>query len=400
MAAQAPTPNPAQRAALAAAAAQQAARGGVSTPARPGGGAGSAPGHNVSTPANTVAAPGGLPGKRSGRMALGKVIRGRLAKPIRGLIYGIEGVGKSTFAAAAPAPIFLGAEDGTSELDVERFPQPTSWIDVFEAVAELTTAAHNYQTLVIDTLDWVEPMCWAHVCATHRDGDGKPYRSIEDFGYQRGYVAAFDEWRRLAFDLDTLRTKRSMHILLLAHSQIRTFKNPAGDDFDRYELKLYKSAAGFWSEWCDAVLFAAHDLSTVRKNGRVRGVMGQQRVLHTQRTAAWNAKNRYDLPARLPLDWTEFFEAASAHRPADRSQLIAQIEQHLVELAHDQRRVTRARASMDAAVEKGDDAELGRIANKLAALLAVQADGAATDGTDTDTTDTTDTQAQEAPQTP
>jgi hypothetical protein len=357
-----PVPTAAQRAALAAAAA--VAR---STRANP---------PPSAAPANTTQAM--LPGKPSGRMALGKVIKGRLAKPMRLLVYGIEGVGKSTFAAGAPAPIFFGSEDGTSELDIERFPQPQSWLDALEALAELTTAAHDYQTLVIDTLDWLEPHCWAHVCRESRDDNGRPYQSIEDFGYGRGYVAAHDQWRRLASDLETLRTKRHMHIILLAHSAIRTFRNPAGDDFDRYELKLHKAPSGFWREWADAVLFASHDLNTVKKAGRVRGVMGNQRVLHTERTAAWDAKNRYDLPPRLALDWQEFADAAAAHRPADRRTLLAQIEAQLEALAEDDVRVARARAAVARAVEASDDAEIARIANKLAAIVAA-ADESPTD---------------------
>jgi len=350
---QSPAPTAAQRAALAAAAAvARATRAQQPT---------------ATGPANTTQAI--LPSKPSGRMALGKVIKGRLAKPMRLLVYGIEGVGKSTFAAAAPAPIFLGAEDGTSELDVERFPQPQTWLDALEAIAELTTAAHDYQTLVIDTLDWLEPLCWAHVCRESRDDNGRPYQSIEDFGYGRGYVAAHDQWRRLASDLDTLRTKRHMHLVLLAHSAIRTFRNPAGDDFDRYELKLHKAPSGFWREWSDAVLFASHDLNTVKKQGRVRGVMGSQRVLHTERTAAWDAKNRYDLPPRLALDWQEFADAAAAHRPADRRTLLAMIEDQLLALAEDDVRVARARSAVARAVEAGDDAEIARIANKLAAII-------------------------------
>jgi AAA domain len=351
---QSPAPTPAQRAALAAAAAvARATRAQQPT---------------TTAPANTTQAI--LPGKASGRMALGKVIKGRIAKPMRLLVYGIEGVGKSTFAAAAPAPIFLGAEDGTSELDVERFPQPQTWQDALEAVAELTTAPHDYQTLVIDTLDWLEPLCWTHVCRESRDDNGRPFQSIEDFGYGKGYVAAHDQWRRLASDLETLRTKRHMHIILLAHSAIRTFRNPAGDDFDRYELKLHKAPSGYWREWSDAVLFASHDLNTVKKAGRVRGIMGNQRVLHTERTAAWDAKNRYDLPPRLALDWQEFADAASAHRPADRRTLLAMIEAQLGALADDAKRVDRARAALAKAVADNDDAEIARIANKLAAIIA------------------------------
>jgi hypothetical protein len=301
-------------------------------------------------------------------MSLAKVVSGRIVKPMRLLVYGLEGVGKSTFAAAAPSPIFLGAEDGTSELDVRRFPQPTSFGDVLEAVAELTVTEHEYRTLVIDTLDWVEPLCWAHVCALASRPGKPPLRSIEDFGYGKGYTEAGGAWRQLTAALEHLRAERRMHVVLLAHSWIKNFKNPSGDDFDRYEMKLHKSAAGLWREWCDAVLFAAHDVTTYESdNKRVKGISRGARILRTTHDAAWDAKNRYDLPASLPLDWEAFAEAAVAHRPDDPERLRAQIERLLAEVS-DPKLIERVR---NAAANATDNAgELARIANKLAAKIA------------------------------
>lgn len=321
--------------------------------------------------------------RKPGRMALGGIVKGKIAKPLRVVLYGLEGVGKSTFAAGAPAPIFLGAEDGTSELDVHRFPQPRAWSDVFDAVTELATVDHGYQTLVVDTLDWLEPLCWRHVCQSSRDTNGKPYGSIEDFGYGRGYVAALDEWRRLTSALEALIAKRNMHMVVLAHSHVKAFKDPAFESFDRHEMKLHLKAAGMWREWVDAVLFAAHDLSTIEKGGRVRGVMTTARFIHTQRTAAYDAKNRYDLPPRLALDWSDFYEAVQSRRPAALARLVEQIEALLTETP-DAGRAARVRASTAKAVDAQDGAELARIANKLAALLTTERDQApaATDTTD------------------
>ena len=181
------------------------------------------------------------------RMSLVGVVQGRVQKPIRALVWGVEGIGKSTFGSNAPSPIFLGAEDGTTELDVARFPEPTSWQDVFDAVTELTTAEHAYRTLVLDTLDWLEPLNWEHVCAKG-DGRGKRIASIEDFGYGKGYAAALDEWRRLLSAIERLRNTRHMNVVLLAHGWIKPFKNPDGPDYDRHELKLHPKAGGLLKE--------------------------------------------------------------------------------------------------------------------------------------------------------
>ena len=308
-------------------------------------------------------------------MSLEHVVSGRLVKPIRVLLYGLEGVGKSTFAAGAPNPIFLGAEDGTSELDVERFPQPQTWPEVIEAVDELRTAEHDYKTLVIDTLDWVEPLCWAHLCATWTpDGRKTKVKNIEDYGFGKGYNEAGGLWRVLISRLERLREQRRMDMVLLAHSWIRTFKNPMGGDYDRFEMKLHKIAAGIWREWCDAVVFAAHDITTYEDGRRIKGIGTGARILHTQHNAVWDAKNRYDLPPSLPLDWNAFAEAVRTRRPDDPARLRTQIERLLGEVAanttlmtRDATLTTRVRNSVANAGDNAD--ELARILNKLAAKI-------------------------------
>lgn len=298
---------------------------------------------------------------RSPRMALDRVTTGKRKRPMRVLLYGTEGVGKSTFASAAPKPIYIGTEDGTAQLDVARFAEPETWADVLQAVAQLTSDSHDYQTLAIDTLDWIEPLAWDAVCKA----SGK--QSIEDLGYGKGYVAALDLWRELLARLDELREKRGMHVVLLAHSWIKTFRNPESDDFDRYELKLHAKSAGLIKEWCDAVLFAAYETLTAKDGTRVRGIDTGARIAHTERRAAFDAKNRYGLPASLPLEWAAFAEAVEAGAPADPAALAARIEAALVsapaELA------AKARGAVVAA--NGDAGQLARILDRLTARLSI-----------------------------
>lgn len=265
------------------------------------------------------------------RMRLDAVRKGKIDQPIRALLAGPEGIGKSTFGAHAPRPIFLCAEDGTSELDIVRFPEPQSWADVLDAVRTLTTDEHDYQTLVLDTLDWLEPMLWRGICARDRKG------SIEDYGYGKGYVAALEEWRVLISVLEGLRRARRMHVVMLAHTTIRTFKNPEGDDYDRYTLKLHEKAGGLLKEWVDAVLFANYETFVATEKGAIKGkgFQGGARFIHTERRAAWDAKNRYGLPERLPLDWYEF---ESAIRGGDPSKIRAQIAEQAARIADDKKR--------------------------------------------------------------
>lgn len=302
------------------------------------------------------------------RMKLGEIIRGRVERPMRVLLYGVEGVGKSTFAANAPSPIFIAAEDGTAQLDVARFPEPKTWRDVFDAIDELTNAEHDFKTVVVDTLDWLEPLCWAHVV----EAGGPKIKSIEDFGFGKGYVAALDQWRVLLARFEQLRVKRGMHVILLAHSWIKAFKNPEDEDYDRYELKLHAKAGGLLKEWSDAVLFARYETftNTDEKTKRTRGVSTGARVVHTQRTAAWDAKNRYDLPETLPLEWQAFADAVRAQEPADPAKLLARIEK-LLARTND----AELKAKVTAAVESaGSNATLlAKYADNLAARIGIQA---------------------------
>jgi hypothetical protein len=255
------------------------------------------------------------------RMTLTNVSKGKVKKPTRVVLYGPEGVGKSTFGANAPKPIFLGSEDGTDQLDVQRFPTPETWEDVFAALRVLATEPHDYETLVVDSLDWLEPLLWEHVCK--RDGEA----NIEAYGYGKGYQVALDEWRRMLAGLEQLRKAKPMHVVLLAHSVIKPFKNPTGDDFDRYELKIQAKAAGLIKEWSDAVLFANWETFAKKdsKTERVKGVSTGARLIYTERRAAFDAKNRYSLPDEMPLAWEDFAAAVDAGHVAEPSALRAEI---------------------------------------------------------------------------
>jgi hypothetical protein len=267
-------------------------------------------------------------------MSLANIVKGKLEKPDRILLVGVEGVGKSTFGAAAPDPVFLGAEDGTAQLDVQRMgprdeqgnAQPMRWGDIRDAVRLLTTAPHAFKTLVVDTVDWAEPLLWDHIC--QRDSK----KNIEDYGFGKGYSAALDEWRSFLSDLERMREQRKMHVILLAHAWIKPFKNPEGEDYDRYELKLNNKAAGLLKEWSDAVLFANFEtlVNEDERTKRNKGVSTGKRLLFTERRAAFDAKNRFGLPFVMPLSWAEYF--ARAHQGLDPATLRAEIEQKAQQL--------------------------------------------------------------------
>ena len=297
---------------------------------------------------------------------------GKQTKPHQILLYGTEGIGKSTFGAGAPKPIFLAVEQGSHHLDVARFPKPESWRDVLDAVRTLTLEAHDYQTLVIDTVDAAEPLLWRHMIDRDqsKDRNGKPkLRDIEDYGFGKGFQKALDDWRVLLKALETLQAQRSVHVVLLAHSWVKTFKNPEGEDYDRYELKLNAKAAGLIKEWADCVLFAQLETFAKRDEAtkRVRGFDSGARLLRVERRAAYDAKNRFGLTESVPLSWSDFDEAT--RREVDVTALTAEVLRKAKELGPE------LEATITATVTKaaGNAASLISINNRVNARLAEKA---------------------------
>lgn len=301
------------------------------------------------------------------RMTLDSIVRKIERKPDRILLVGTEGVGKTTFAADALSPVFICAEDGLPPVlgEVPRFPAPQGLSDVLEAIRVLIREEHEFRTLVIDTLDWLEPLIWRELC-TRNGWLTNDAPDIEKPGYGKGYIAANEEWRRLLSALDVLRQRKGMEVILLAHAAIRTFQNPAGNDFSRYECKLHKGAAALVKEWADVNLFAIHEEFVQEIKGRPtrKGVSTGRRVLHTERTAAWDAKNRYALPAELPLNYADYVAARAAGSPADPDELWAEGGALIASLSLDQKTTKQTREWLDAARGRGT-AALARAVDRL-----------------------------------
>jgi len=248
-----------------------------------------------------------------------RIHTGRRHSPPRLLIYGTEGIGKSTAAAQAPNPIFIQTEDGLDQIDCASFPLATTFAEVKESLAALINDEHDFESVVIDSVDWLERLIWDDLCRQYG------VTSIEkvDGGYARGYTHALTQWRSVLHDLNTLRNRRGMCVILLAHAKVETFADPEHAAYDRYSPRLHKHATALITEWADAVLFATRKIITKTESGgggfgRDRtiaaglGKDGGERVLRTVGSPACVAKNRYDLPAELPLSWSALMQALTS----------------------------------------------------------------------------------------
>jgi hypothetical protein len=229
---------------------------------------------------------------------------GALKAP-RIMLYGPHGLGKTTFGAGAPKPIFILTEDGLGRLEVDHFPLATTYQDVLDAIGSLYAEDHGFETVVIDSLDWLDTLVQTAVETSH---------DAQSLAYGKGAVVAAGYWRTILDGLSALRDDKGMAIVLLAHAEIKRFDSPETDPYDRYQPKLQARSSALVQEWCDAVLFA--NLRVVTKETDVgfkkktrRGVATDERLIYTQERPAFLAKNRYDLPDSLPLSWGEFSAA-------------------------------------------------------------------------------------------
>jgi hypothetical protein len=249
---------------------------------------------------------------------LNGIVSGKRVRPRRTLLYGTHGIGKSTWAASSPKPIVLATEDGLDDIGCDRTPLLTETVDVARWLIDLGgPEQHGYQTVVIDSLDWLEKLIWQATC---RD-DGKD--NIEDFGYGKGYVKSVRRWEKLLAMLDGCRA-RGMNVILLAHAKVERFSPPDTDPYDRWQPDIHKSAAALVQEWADEVLFATYRVNTITRSAdtvsrpgdkheakRTVAVGSGERTVYTSEAPTHAAKRRIELPDTLPLEWAAY----QAHWP-------------------------------------------------------------------------------------
>lgn len=247
------------------------------------------------------------------------VTTGVQTAPVKTVLYGPEGIGKSTFASHFPDPVFIDTEGGTKRLNVARLPQPTSWAMLMDEVAEVRKGSVPCGTLVLDTADWAERLCIQAVCARAK------VNGIEDFGYGKGYTYVKEEFAKLLDALEEV-LNAGHNVVVLAHAAITKFEQPdAVGNYDRWSMKTSKQVAPLLREWCDMLLFANYK-TVVEKAGSgpnaKNKASGGRRVLYTTHHPCWDAKNRFGLPEELPLDYASIAacipESSAPKAPSQR----------------------------------------------------------------------------------
>ena len=236
-----------------------------------------------------------------------QIISGRIATAIKVVIYGPEGIGKSTFASQFPDPLFIDTEGSTVHMDVKRLPKPMLWVELLNEVEYVRQNPGCCKTLVVDTADWAETLCGEYICSRDQK------TGIEDYGYGKGYKYLFEEFGRLLNALEQVR-ETGVNVVICCHAAIRKFEQP--DEmgaYDRWGLKLTDSPkasiAGMVKEWADMVIFANYKTIVVNVDGKgaTKGknkVQGGKRVMYTTHHSCWDAKNRFGLPEEAEFDYS------------------------------------------------------------------------------------------------
>ena len=254
---------------------------------------------------------------------LAKVKTSRTTKPVRMALYGRTGAGKTSFAADAPSPVFLAAEDGLVSVETPSF-HPENFPEVLTFLDELIKGAHTYRTLVVDSLDWLELLLHKHVA------EQNGVESLGDVPYGKLYDKLPGRWREVLVKLQTLQEKRQMNVILICHQQNRQIFNPDGADYSCADLKLHESktvkTGELIREWVDIVAMADIEKAVTDKDSGAKVKTSKNFLLYTGTNLARVTKSRYPIPDKLPLDWRKFQAALDDARPRTVDEALAELK--------------------------------------------------------------------------
>ena len=226
------------------------------------------------------------------------IISGKLNRAQKVVIYGSEGIGKSTLAAQFPSALFIDTEGGADHMDVRRISRPIGWDELIADVNEVAKTPGVCGSLVLDTADWAEQMCITHICSKYKKS------GLEEFGYGKGYTYLSEEFSRLLSALDEV-IAAGINVVITAHAKMRKFELPDEmGSYDRWEMKLSKQVAPLLKEWCDMLLFLNYKTFVVSTESNTKKAQGGKRVMYATHHPCWDAKNRHGLPDEMEMDFS------------------------------------------------------------------------------------------------
>lgn len=230
------------------------------------------------------------------------------------IIYGVDGIGKSTLAAEAKDVVYLGTpgEHPPSDVDIEG-DDIRDFRDIKDALLDLLELDHPFKWVIVDSLDGLEPMVWEETCDIHN----KP--NIEAFGFGKGYAAADEPWIEIVDIMLDLK-KAGIGIIILAHPSIERFDSPMTEPYNRYTIKIHKRANAIVRERADIVAFMNHKVkieeTKISRDKSVSHAKGNARMIFLTGSPSFDAKNRYSMPDYIEYKKGKGFEEMSKYFPA------------------------------------------------------------------------------------
>lgn len=234
--------------------------------------------------------------------------------PPRFIVHGDAKVGKTTFTTGMPNPIIfdIDGNGGSENLNVVRLDKDTEGFDVsydgiMTAIGQLYTQEHSFNTLSIDSADWLEKLLIKKVC------DDAKVDNIGKISHGKGYIELESLFKNIIDGMQALRDKKKMMVGFVCHTKVNTYDNTLGEDYHKSELKMTSRCQGLLEEWADIIVFAT--LKTYTKKqisgfGEKHKAVGDERVALLNKSPSYLAGNRYNgFPAELPLEWQAFSNA-------------------------------------------------------------------------------------------
>ena len=302
---------------------------------------------------------------------LNSIVVGKKKKPIAVLLSGVHGIGKSTFGAGAPNPIFIGSEEN-DELDAARFPKVVTWKDLKDQLNTLLNDNHNYESVILDTIDTLEQVAQKEILAgsdktmaTAMGGYGKAYEKMKDM-----FLDIRDQY------LIPLRDNKGMNIVLLCHSDKVKHEDPiTNTSYDHYQTAIHKKVKTVFEDWVSAILFANFELFKGEDTNGKQFLVGEgERRIFTEERPSHTAKNRFNLPYQMALNFTDlkkhidnyYGKAEAAGINPEVDQLVKEINVYLENSDIETQKVVKLSIKRAG----NDTVELKRILTKIIKLVA------------------------------
>jgi AAA domain len=220
------------------------------------------------------------------------------------LIHGEEGSGKTTLASKfSQAAWFLFEEGLPRGVTADVIQNARTFDTALVALREIYQDSQGIGTLVIDTADELEARIISAVCIENG------WRSIEQPSFGKGFVAVADKFRQFVRAFSAINQRHAITIVITAHSQIERIDDPRVPSYTSYQPRLHRRTRSLLMDVADCVLFIGDDLRVIAESAgfgeRNRGATDGRRYLFTERKPAFAAKNRFQMPAKIPFG-TEF----------------------------------------------------------------------------------------------